>query len=170
VTPDLPDRPQRQSVGDTPGQDPTTSQPQRAELLESTEVDERLEIFEARLHRGPLPTPEMLRQYDAVLPGCARRMVEGWENQTQHRQRLERRMVDANIQNRSRGQIMAFIIAMTAIIGGIVLVATDHRVAGLATIFVPLSSIIAIFVYSQIRARRAENGTNGGGGVASPES
>jgi hypothetical protein len=99
-------------------------------------------------------------------------MVEGWETQTQHRQRLERRMVDANIQNRSRGQIMAFIIAMTAIIGGIVLVATDHRVAGLATIFVPLSSIIAVFVYSQVRARQAENGNGGSseGGVAPPES
>jgi uncharacterized membrane protein len=103
-------------------------------------------------------------------------MVEGWENQTQHRQRLERRMVDANIQNRSRGQVMAFIIAMTAIIGGIVLVATNHRVAGLATIFVPLSSIIAVFVYSQVRARQAENsvdrdddGDGGGGGLASPE-
>jgi len=83
-------------------------------------------------------------------------MVETWEAQTRHRQSLERRMVDANISNRSRGQVMAFLIAMTAIIGGIVLVAVGRQVEGFATIFVPLSAIAGVFVYSQYRVRAAE--------------
>jgi hypothetical protein len=55
------------------------------------------------LHRGPLPSPEMLRDYDSVLPGTAKRIIDQWERETSHRQELQRRIVSAFIAGRSRG-------------------------------------------------------------------
>lgn len=137
---------------------PADAEAREAEEQPAAPSVARLEFLQAQMsYSGPLPVPDMLAAYDEVVPGAARRMIESWERQTQHRHSLERQMVASNITNRSRGQIMAFVIAMTAIVGGIVLVALNKKVAGLATIFVPLSTIAGVFVYSQYRARSIED-------------
>src|SRR5437868_4554614 len=41
-------------------------------------------------YRGPLPPPEMLAEYDRHIPGLAERIVRSWEQQSGHRQTLER--------------------------------------------------------------------------------
>lgn len=51
---------------------------------------------------GPIPPPEMLAQYNAVLPNGADRIVKMAEDQSAHRRRVE-----------SRGQIFGFALALS---------------------------------------------------------
>lgn len=93
---------------------------------------------------GPLPPPELLAEYDAVLPGGADRIVSMAENQSAHRLRME-----------SRGQAFGFLIALVAILGGIGLILDGKSAAGLVPLIGALGGLAGIFVYGEFRARQA---------------
>jgi chromate transport protein ChrA len=54
----------------------------------------------------------------------------------------------------SRGQTFSFFIVVIAILVGAVLVFFDKSAEGIATILVPLASIIAIFAYRETQSAR----------------
>ncbi len=120
---------------------------------------QRFEILEAKLHRGPLPSPEALQDYENVLPGCAERIVSQWEGQSGHRQDLEKSMVSANIKSRFIAQGISFLVVLIGIVAGTILILEDKDAAGLAAILTPLG-VIAI--------RLLRNG-NGGGSSSDPD-
>jgi uncharacterized membrane protein len=68
---------------------------------------------------GPLPPPEILKQYDIALPGGAERIMALAERQSAHRQELEKKVVDSNCRNERLGTILGFILVMTALGGGL---------------------------------------------------
>jgi len=41
-------------------------------------------------YQGPITPPELLRQYDEIVPGAADRILEMAEEQSKHRQSCER--------------------------------------------------------------------------------
>jgi uncharacterized membrane protein len=102
-------------------------------------------------YTGPIPHPAILRQIDEIVPGSAREIIDNAHNQTAHRQGLENKYLDAAIDNSKRGQILGFIIGMTAIIGGMLLVAFDKWVGGLAFGLPGLATLVGVFVYSRIQ-------------------
>ena len=65
---------------------------------------------EATFHRGPLPPPETLRQYDEILPGSADRIMKTAEANMAHRR-----------EERKRGQYGGIAIACLAIVGGCII-------------------------------------------------
>src|SRR3989338_3375865 len=46
---------------------------------------------------GPLPPPEVLRQFDQVVPGAAERIIKMAEQQFAHRTELEKKVIDSDI-------------------------------------------------------------------------
>lgn len=44
---------------------------------------------------GPLPPPEVLEKYNAIEPGSANRIIRMAESQAQHRQSLERTVIES---------------------------------------------------------------------------
>lgn len=60
---------------------------------------------------GPLPSPDALKQFDQIVPGAAERILADFEKQTQHRQTLEKAVVESRVSSTKRGQWFAFIIA-----------------------------------------------------------
>jgi uncharacterized membrane protein len=83
------------------------------------------EIIEARHFSGPLPPPEVLRQYNDILPGGAERIFTLAENRARHRQNLEQQIINAQIEDARAqraearlGQIFAFLIGTIAIATG----------------------------------------------------
>ena len=68
------------------------------------------------------------------------------ESQSQHRQALEKAVIDANCKIQRTGPIYGFIISMTAILGGIYLVHSGKSIEGLASIITALSSLAVVFV------------------------
>lgn len=96
----------------------------------------------------------MLQQYNQIFPGCAERIVQMAESQASHRQDLERTVIHGNIRAERLGQIFAFIIAMSAIVGGVVLIMFGRDVEGLVAILAALGSLAGVFIYGRWRQER----------------
>lgn len=82
-------------------------------------------IFQAAVEvsrfSGPLPHPEDLAKYEQVLPGAADRIIRMAEQQAAHRQSLEKAAILSSVTMQKWGLGSAFVLAMTAIGGGICL-------------------------------------------------
>ena len=85
------------------------------ELLEALPEELRVafvEIVRSQSFKGPLPPPEMLGQYEKVLPGSAKEIFEMAKAEQNHRISWEGRSLTAV----TRGQWFGFIIAIVAIL------------------------------------------------------
>lgn len=117
---------------------------QQQQLQRRTEVRVQQQSFS-----GPIPPPEALERYNDVLPGAAERIIAMAERQQEHRQDLERKAVYSDSNTQTTGVYLGFIIAMTAIIGGVWLAAKGMPTAGLVSIIAALTSLVGVFVYGK---------------------
>ena len=106
---------------------------------------------------GPLPLPEHLSEYERISPGAAERIIRMAELQADHRRATESKVVDSGIRSASRGQIFAFVIGMTAVLGGIGLMASDKSITGVATSLSALAALVGVFVWSKRQKSRELN-------------
>ena len=74
-------------------------------------------------YAGPLPPPEMLKKYEECLPGTADRILQRFVSEGDHRRDLERRALEAEIEDAKaersdarRGQLFGFIVAVLGLI------------------------------------------------------
>ncbi|HZY10138.1 MAG TPA: DUF2335 domain-containing protein [Bacteroidota bacterium] len=103
-----------------------------------------IESFES--HSGPLPSPQMLKKYDEILPGLAERIVGMAERQSAHRIEIEKKAIDHKLGESKRGQDYGLIIGVVGIVSAGILSFADHdivagiiggsTVVGLVTTFV----------------------------------
>lgn len=127
------------------------------EIMEElpAEQRERLREFFAMQYKGPIPPPTMLKQFDQVVEGAAKQILDDAHAQSQHRREMERMQVEAAISQGRLGQIFAFVIALLVIGGGIYLVATGQSAEGLALLLPGLAALLGLFIYE---ARGGGNG------------
>lgn len=109
------------------------------------------------IHSGPIPSASELAKYENILPGAADRIITMAENQSKHRQEMEKKMLLANIKAEQCGQIFGFIIFGMAIIAGFILLILGKSVEGLASLTIAVGSIVGLFVYSRQEARKELN-------------
>lgn len=76
----------------------------------------QVEITQTSLHVGPLPSPEVLAQYEEVYPGIAERILQMAEREQSERHEQERMTISLERENQKslnsniiRGQILAFL-------------------------------------------------------------
>jgi uncharacterized membrane protein len=72
-------------------------------------------------YSGPLPAPELFRQYDEVLPGAAERILKMAEREAAHRHEMEQMGVYGSLRQIGRGQTFALIVFLGAIVAGVVI-------------------------------------------------
>lgn len=105
-----------------------------------------------KIFGGPIPPPEMLRDYDANLPGTGNRIVTNWETEAVHRRQMVRdeaehrwkleddradiaRLVaEGDTRRADRGQWAAIGLHVLMIGGGVVLLVLNKNIAGYATL------------------------------------
>lgn len=128
--------------------------------VEETAEEIKEEVSEIRaLFSGPIPPPELLGQYDGVLPGLADRIVSMAETEGQHRRSQERtalqseinanrKLVEAHIKEKTRGQFMAFAIAIFALAVGSYVAVQGAPFAGAVIGAGGLASIVTAFLRS----------------------
>jgi len=107
-------------------------------------------------HAGPLPSPDMLAEYEKVVPGLAVRIVDRADKEQAFRhdiltEKASQERAEMTYAGRSRylGQVFGFVLAMTAIGGGIYLLQQGHDVAGLTTIITAVVGLVAVFIGSK---------------------
>ncbi|MCE2395310.1 DUF2335 domain-containing protein [Candidatus Poribacteria bacterium] len=67
---------------------------------------------------GPIPPPPVMKQYEDILPGSADRILKMAENQSEHRQWIEKKKLSFSNREVHLGQVLGFAIGVIAIITG----------------------------------------------------
>jgi len=136
----LPEKPQGQSESD-----PKTP---HVKIQKTTEIHSETYI-------GPLPHPNLLRQFDEIVPGSAERIINMAENQSAHRIFLERTVVVGDNKRADKGLWIGASIAAIVLAGSITCILTGHDWAGAALGAIDIGSIVYIFVHTN-RTRQDE--------------
>ena len=74
--------------------------PQNLKVITHTEIS------------GPIPPPQVLQQYNSIVPDAAERIIRMAEKQSEHRMYLERKVVDSGVLKSYLGMIFAAGIAV----------------------------------------------------------
>jgi uncharacterized membrane protein len=142
----------QQSEGDE-GAQPAPSSPQTQPLPpgqpgQVVTVQQTVQGF-----TGPIPPPAVLAGYEAVLPGLADRLVTMAEQQSAHRQELERQVVNANIRHAEIGLWLGAAVAALLIIAAVLVTLAGYPETGAVIAAVDIVGVVTVFVLRQ----RAQN-------------
>ncbi|MFZ0864447.1 MAG: DUF2335 domain-containing protein [Candidatus Sulfotelmatobacter sp.] len=103
---------------------------------------------------GPLPPPQLLSQYNEVVPYGAERLMKMAEAQQTHRQELEKTVIHGNVGSEKRGQWMGLFISMVVILAGTYLAGTGKQITGGILVGVDVVALAGVFVYGKKVQRR----------------
>ena len=104
---------------------------------------------------GPLPPPEVLKQYNEAVPDAAERILRMAEQQAAHRQKLEAKVVDSDIWKSYAGVIGAFVIVMAGFVTAY-FIAPHLGWQGVAgAVGLPIAGVVWTFIHGT-NSRRQE--------------
>lgn len=139
--------------------------PSRVRTLKPTSVASPVQI--SRVYSGPLPPPEILRQYDEILPGSASAIIQAYQSQVKHRLNVEQQQVDSDITHRQAmsdlekeringifrsdlmGQLCGFVLALVSLGAAIYFATVEAYVAMGFFLSFPVMGMIRQFIKSQ---------------------
>lgn len=88
---------------------------------------------------GPLPAPRTLSEYDELLPGLAREIVDQWKGETHHRHAIVALMRKTDHEDmvryyeaERRGQVLSLLAIMGVLAVAIVAIVADRPTVGVA--------------------------------------
>lgn len=115
--------------------------------LPSEQREAIIAVVERQLsHSGPLPPPAQLREYDAVLPGLAERIVRLTEREQEHRHQIVDLTVRRSARLRDRGQLLGMLaLVLVLAFGGLLIWAGQPATAGAVAIALVIG-VVSIFV------------------------
>ena len=101
---------------------------------------------------GPIPPPSIIKGYEEILPGSADRILAMAEKQSDHRQEMERKIVNTEARDSLLGILFAFMLGFGCILAAVVMVILVPKSAGVISGAVlgvtGIGSIIATFIKS----------------------
>lgn len=106
-------------------------------------------------HRGPLPAPEMFREYESVCPGAADRIIKMAEDEGAHRRSIETKTVDADIALQRRGQTYGLIGFLVVALLGAGLLALGIDIAGYIVLVGNAIVMLGGSIWNRIEETRA---------------
>ena len=95
---------------------------------------------------GPLPSAEEFQGYEFAVPGAGDRILKMAERQSEHRQRREMQELKIISRDSIWGLVFAFVFSLIAEIGAIVLIYTDHAIAGTVIGGTGLVAVVGAFI------------------------
>lgn len=131
-------------------------------------VQQELRITMTRF-QGPIPMPEILAAYDALLPGSADRLIAMAEAEQRHRFAMERVEVEAPFIAARWGQVLGFSIAGVVVVCSLIMVLNGHEVTGGILGGLDLIALATLFVTSGAAARSSSSNSAAGAQPAPAE-
>jgi len=110
----------------------------------------------AESFRGPMPRPDDLRQYDAIVPGAARIILEEFQANSKHSRYMDVTALDGMIRKDQRAQWMASVLVFIGF--GLVYGLAEHghdTVAGAVAVTL-LVAILAAFLTGKVGGGKDE--------------
>lgn len=98
------------------------------------------------MHYGPIPHPDILKEYENLYHGAAKSIIENGVAESQHRRNLENKQMEKMTNSEKRGQWLGFIIGVIIILVGAVLIMYDHVITGTCLSGFTALSLVGLFV------------------------
>jgi uncharacterized membrane protein len=102
---------------------------------------------------GPIPPPDILNEYNQVLPNAADRIIQMAENEQKHRHSMQEKLINAQIDDAKRdrmearlGQVFGLVIGTTSIAAGSITAIVGAPIAGAFIGTAGVTSLVAVFV------------------------
>lgn len=121
-------------------------QPQRPQA-----AIQQVSITATAQYSGALPPPEMLKGFEAVLPGSAERILKMAELEQTHRHAEESLARKSFDRETLLGQCFAFGIVLSAIGGAVCAGINNAQVVGSVLGTFGIGSIVAVFIFGRRR-------------------
>lgn len=102
---------------------------------------------------GPIPHPDVLREYDKIIPGAAERIVAMAEREQEHRHAIETKANNASWSIAKWGQIIAFILVLLLLCAGVFFALQGFEVLSITIFSVTIISIASIFALRVVPSR-----------------
>lgn len=138
--------PQRQPLEAPTQVDAQVIEPHQAQRQKTRTVTQLFEHYQ-----GLLPHPEHMVRFEQILPGTTDRMMVLAEDQSAHRQLMERKYLNFNGWGEILGVVFAGIAGLSGIGAGAFLLYRDKPIGGFGTLLTPLAAIIWAFRKSRDR-------------------
>jgi uncharacterized membrane protein len=106
---------------------------------------------------GPLPHPDILQQYDKVVPGAAERLLAIIERHAQHHDGMERIVVEGASRRAWYGLVLGFVLALLCLIISAALIWTGHQWPGALLGSMDLIALVVTFVRLDRSEQRHEH-------------
>lgn len=103
---------------------------------------------------GPLPHPEIFERYEQICPGAADRILTMAENQSGHRQQIEKAFIYSRNKQSMAGTYIAGGIAITAIICGTMLLLNDKNIQGIVVIVTTAITFFGTSIYGKYENKK----------------
>lgn len=98
------------------------------------------------MHSGPLPSPKMLKEYDAVLPGGAERIFAMAEKEQSARLKYNHDALSGEISLDRRGQWMGFSIAIIILVMAAIFAWRGNTTFAGTLVAIDLIGLVSVFV------------------------
>ncbi len=118
-----------------------------------TKENSSLQVAAFTAFSGPIPPPSFLLEYEKLVPGIAKKFLEGPHIEAQHRRSLEKRMVEEQVRLSKRGQWMAFSLASLCVFAAFTSIFLGFDLAGVGALFVSVASFVGVFIYAKTSQR-----------------
>ena len=104
---------------------------------------------------GPIPSPQDLARYEAIIPGLGDRLISRFEKQSDHRMSMEKEVTRADAKRANWGLIAGFAVALATIGSSTLCIMNGHDWPGTVLGGGALVSLVGTFVYGS-NSRRQE--------------
>lgn len=105
-------------------------------------------------YSGPLPAPEDLERYDAIVPGMGERLLAKFEKQADHRMALERHVITWDVYRANGGLIFGFVFGVTVLAAAVYLIMNGHEGVGVGLIIADFLTYGGAFIVGSVNRRR----------------
>jgi len=133
----------------------TTSGNPPATPTASRTVAARVQMSQSMTFQGPIPPPEILRQYNDIIPDGADRILKMAEAQSAHRIELEAIVIKGDDRRADRGLTTGFTVCVLVLVLSFIIVMYGHDAAGTVLGTLDIASLVGIFVYGR-RVKKKE--------------
>lgn len=116
-----------------------------------TSLNAQMHSVEFSTYSGPLPHPDILRNFEEIVPGSAQRIFVQFEEQSAHRRAMEAKVIASGAFSQRIGSISAALIGLIGIAGGLWLAHEGKSVEGLVALFGTLGGLVSTYLYQRKR-------------------
>lgn len=143
---------ERQIVKTNPEIFKGVSEKKKIEILKIFSATYVMASVEQKYHRGPLPSPDKLKEYAQVIPNGAERIMAMAEKEQEHRMKIENYAIPEQIKIAKRGQTYGLIIGLASVLIAGTCIMFGHEWPGAIFGATGIVGLVSVFVIGRTKS------------------